>query len=121
MDDYMNIGLGSSWGWSDLVGPQTDGTQGTPVTAQQVNSPANTAGYSDVLSPQVFSLLQQGIGVAANSFNLSQVLDYKRYEATNGGLFMNGQGAYGARTGVVNPNYSMLILLMMGAIFIMKN
>lgn len=105
--------------WAD-AGYQSDGTFVTPYTAQQTNVPAGTAGYSAPMSKQTYGLLSQGLGVLGSSINLAQVLDYKKYEATNGGLFMNGQGAYG-RGQVVNPNYSMLILLMMGAIFMMKD
>lgn len=104
--------------WAD-AGYQSDGTFVTPWTAQQTNSPANTAGYSSPMSKETYGLLSQGIGVLGSSINLAQMLDYKKYEATNGGLFLNGQGTYGRQ--VVNPNYSMLILLMMGAIFIMKD
>lgn len=102
------------------AGPNNDGTYTTPLAAQQYNKPANTAGYNSPMSQQTYGLLTQGIGVLGNLANTAMMIDYKKYEATNGGLFMQGAGAYGQRVATVNPNYSMLILLMLGAVFLTR-
>lgn len=103
------------------VGPQVDGTYGIPVNAQQYNSPANTAGYSSPMSQGTYNLLSQGITAATNLFALDKMVDYKKYEATNGGLFLQGYGAYNQRTTAVNPNVSMLLLMVAGVVLLMKD
>jgi len=115
-----DIGLGSTLTYADVVGPQTDGTYQIPVAAQQVNNPANSAGYSTPMSAQSAALLSQGIGVLGNLANSAMVLDYKKYEATNGGLFMQGRGINGINgMPQARPNYSMLLLLA-GVVYFMQ-
>lgn len=105
------------------AGPQSDGTYVTPTTAQQINSPANTAGFGSPMSAQTYGLLTQGINGAVNLLALDKMVDYRKYEATNGGLFMQGQGAYMMnRSGsVLNPNMTMMLLLFAGVVFMMKD
>ncbi len=101
----------------DVYGPQSDGTWTTPPAAQPTNSPANTAGYGSGMSDATFRLLSQGIGAAGQAFNLAQHINYRRWEATNGGLYAQGQTA-GIRprlpNGTVNPSYSLLVLMVIG-------
>lgn len=115
--------LANGTDWSLMPGPQSDGTYVTPSTAQQINNPANTAGNSSPMSTQTYNLLTQGINGAFNLAALSQMVDYRKYEATNGGLFMQGQGAYLPRAGapVLNPNMTMMLLLFAGVVFLMKD
>ncbi len=92
--------------WS-IVGPQPDGTHGIPVTAQQVNSPAGVAGYSSAWSQQAIDVLKFGVGAVTDAWKFGQALDYKKFEATNGGLYAQGQPAGVRRTaaGSISPTF----------------
>jgi len=111
-------------GWDTPVGPQTNGTYGIPVTAQQTNSPQNVAGYSSVITPDVAKLLSQGIGVLGQLGMGKMQLDYAKAEATNGGLFWNGRYAQIGRNGLgmINPqmNLSVLLLIAGGAWLLLR-
>lgn len=108
--DYANLGSG--------VGPQIDGTYGVPVAAQQTNNPQNTAGYSSSISPQVASLLSQGIGTLGKLGLGAMQLDYARAEATNGGLYYQGRYAGIPRNGYgqVNQPMNLSVLLLIGGL-----
>lgn len=116
-DYYANGGSGF---YGDVVGPQSDGTYQIPVAAQQQNRPDNTAGYSTPMNQQTAAILSQGLGVLGNLANTAMVLDYRKYEATNGGLFMQGRGINGMNGQVMRPNYSMLLLLAAAAFILLK-
>lgn len=112
-----DLGLGADITTAD-IGPQTDGTYGIPTTAQQYNAPDNTAGYSPSVSPQVAALLSQGIGSLTQLGLGAMVLDYKKAEATNGGLFYQGQYAALRRNGYgqVNQPLTLSTLLLLGGL-----
>jgi hypothetical protein len=103
----------ADWG---SVGPTTAGTYNVPVTAQPVNSPQNTAGYSSSISPDVAKLLSQGIGVLGQLGMGKMQLDYAKAEATNGGLFWNGRYAQIGRNGlgIANGQINLSVLLLLG-------
>ena len=99
--------------WETPVGPQADGTYQYPTTAQQVNSPQNTAGYSSAISPQVAQLFSQGIGALSNLGIAKMQVDYARAAATNGGLFLQGRYAGVPLVGrrAQQMDFSMLLLI----------
>jgi hypothetical protein len=79
-------------GWSG-VGPAEDGTYSVPGTAQPVNSPANTAGFPSLNSDSALDLLKYGVGIVTDSWKFKELMDYRRFEATNGGVFQQGRTA----------------------------
>lgn len=85
------------WGTEDTlwgVGPSNDGTYGIPTNAQPVNQPWDIGGGSlGQYSGGVFDLLKMGIGAWSSNKQQSEMLDYKRFEATQGGIFQQGQAA----------------------------
>jgi hypothetical protein len=113
-------GLGSNqYGFS--VGPQNDGTYNTPSAALPVNQAVDVGTGSSVgnYAPQVFNLLGQGLGAFTQLYGQNQLLDYKRYEATQGGLFMQGQAAASigqAQIAAASSNKMLLILGIFGVI-----
>lgn len=100
------------------VGPQNNGTYEIPVNAQQVNLPQNTAGYSSVTPDWVGKILSQGIGALTQVKMAQAQIDYRRAEATNGGLFFQGRPAYLARNGAgqVGQPVNLSALLMIGGL-----
>lgn len=100
--------------WS--VGPQTDGTYGIPVTAQQVNSPAGVAGYASSWDQQAIDILKFGVGAVTDAWKFNQALDYKKFEATNGGLYAQGAPAGVQRTaaGSISPTFLLAAVALVG-------
>lgn len=64
-------------------------------------------------APDVFKLLSQGLGILNSDYQMNQMIDYKKYEATQGGLFAQGQAAAtvaSAQIGATNANKMLMIL-----------
>ena len=78
--------------WS-IYGPQVDGTYNIPSTAQQTNNPSNTAGFPSLSSAGALDFLRFGVQSITDTWKFNQVMDYKRYEATNGGVYQQGSPA----------------------------
>lgn len=117
-----DIGLGNTLTYSDIAGPQSDGTYAVPVAAQQVNDPANVAGYSATMSDSTYKLLSQGIGTLGQLGLANMNLDYRRYEATNGGLFRQGYYAGISGNGYGRANQPMqlsTLLLICGLAYLL--
>lgn len=111
-------------GWDSPVGPQSNGTYGIPVTAQQRNSPQNTAGWSSSISQSTADLLKYGIGALGQLGMAKMQVDYARAEATNGGLFYQGRPALLGRNGLGmvsgGMNLSVLLLIAGGAWLLLR-
>jgi len=119
---YVDPWAGSSGSSIDSllsVGPQTDGTYLLPISAQLTNNPANTAGYSSSTPSWVGDVLTKGIGTLGQYFQNGQMLDYRRYEATNGGLYRQGSPALVSRNGQAQMNPTLLIALIVGGVFLL--
>ncbi|WP_322005234.1 hypothetical protein [Paraburkholderia tropica] len=106
-----------AWGFTmpdgSQVGPQNDGTVIVPNTGQAITG-ADQAGYGANYAPQVMQLLSQGLGAFTNIYNNGQLLDYKKYEATQAGLVAQGQAAAGAQAAVINGTQSNRTILIIG-------
>lgn len=106
-----------AWGFTmpdgSQVGPQNDGTVIVPNTGQAITG-ADQAGYGANYAPQVFGLLSQGLGAFTNIYNNSQLLDYRRYEATQAGIVAQGQAAAGAQAAIINGSQSNRTILIIG-------
>lgn len=112
-----DLGLGADVLISD-IGPQSDGTYGTPTTAQLYNAPDNNAGYAPSISPTTAALLSQGIGSLTQLGLGAMTLDYRKAEATNGGLFYQGQYAALRRNGYgqINQPITLSTMLLLGGL-----
>jgi len=101
-DDLGAMGLtteGSDpWGFGSTVGAQSDGTYNTPVTAIQAQPVDAGGGGLGQYSAQILDVFKFGVGTWAQSNATDKLLDYKRFEATNGGLYQQGNAA-GIRVG----------------------
>jgi hypothetical protein len=85
-------------GDSSSVGPQPDGTYNYPDAAQPNNQPWDTSGGANgAYNSQVLDVLKYGVGVWQQDQSRKDFYDYKRFEATNGGLFQQGSFAGGLR------------------------
>lgn len=75
------------------VGYASDGTFTTPAVA--VTAPPVDAGGGGVgqYAPMVMDVFKFGVGVWNQQEQQKRMLDYKRYEATQYGAFMQGQPA----------------------------
>ncbi|QDX21765.1 hypothetical protein FP568_11230 [Pandoraea pnomenusa] len=97
------------------IGPQNDGTYTYPDAAQPLNQPADVGAAATLpnYAPDVFKLLSQGLGILNSDYQMNQMIDYKKYEATQGGLFAQGQAAAtvaSAQIGATNANKMLMIL-----------
>lgn len=92
------------------VGPQTDGTN-LPASISTLPTPRDTAGGAPASYGQsVLDIFKYGIGVWSQTEQNQQLLDYKRFEATNGGLYQQGKSAALPRA-AVNGGGSQLAML----------
>jgi len=102
---------------STFSGPQFDGTWNYPVSAIPVNNPANTAGYSAQTPAWISDVLKQGIGVLGSYVNTQAALDYRKFEATNGGLYRQGYPAGYALNGTAQMNPVLFWALILGGVY----
>lgn len=123
--NYNGESVGPDYIDNGNVGPQTGGTYDIPATAQQSNLPWDTPGaVRGQYGSDVLGILSQGIGVWSQYAQTNQMLDYRRYEATNGGVYAQGRPAgQMAATGrvQVSGNSNMLLLLLIGGAFLLLN
>lgn len=83
-DNYLD-GLDTS------VGPQFDGTNLT-ADAAITPSPADAGGGAPAsYTKDILDVFKYGVGAYTSQQNYKNMLDYKRYEATNGGLYAQGR------------------------------
>lgn len=120
-------GVGETGGTpTDIVGPQSDGTYVQPSASQPNNQPWDTSGNANGnYTKDVLDILKFGVGVAQQQSSQNAFYDYKRFEATNGGIFLQGRFAGVGPGGMplaVNPakRGTLLLLLALGAILLIK-
>jgi hypothetical protein len=96
------------------VGPTDNGTYNVPSAAQPVNQQWDTGGGTlGQYSGDVFSILSQGIGAWSQYQGNQQLLDYKRFEATQGGVFMQGSPTQVPLAGTVTARATISPLMLM--------
>lgn len=84
-----------------MIGPNTDGTYTQPDASIQIQ-PVDAGGGMPAEYPQpILDIFKFGIAQYTATQQQAQLLDYKRFEATNGGLYRQGQpaGVAAAATG----------------------
>lgn len=75
------------------VGPNTDGTYGIPQTAV-MSQPVDAGGGPPAnYGAQVLDIFKFGVGVWQQQSARQDMLDYRRWESTNAGLYQQGQTA----------------------------
>ncbi len=85
-------------GYLGGVGAQSDGTYNVPdiaITAQPTDAGGGGLGQ---YSQQILDVFKIGVGAWSANQQQQNLLDYKRYEATNAGLYQQGTAA-GLRIG----------------------
>lgn len=93
--------------WSfDTTGPQTDGTWNIPDAATAVIPTDAGGGPPANYSSGVLDFFKFGVGAWQQDQQQQRMIDYKRFEATNGGLYQQGQPAIFNRAagGGISPN-----------------
>jgi hypothetical protein len=109
--DTSSYGVGdNSYGFS--IGPQSDGTYNIPATGQAITG-SDTGGSGYSYAPGVFNLLNNGLSAFTSIYNTGQQIDYRKYEATQAGLAVQGQAAgmvASAQIGAINSNKMLMIL-----------
>ena len=119
--EYIDQYTGALDDWAG-VGPQQDGTVTVPTAAAPVNRPSGQAGNPSAASSESLAFLRDGastlLGIA------SKWVDYKRYEATQGGLYRMGTPAYRYQNNKLVPagnSALILVALAVGAVFLLKD
>lgn len=107
------LGFGETWGshnyttndWSVMPGPQTDGTYEIPDVAWAIQPTDAGGGAPAQYSSGILDIFKFGVGVWQQQQNQQQLLDYRRFEATQKGLYQQGQPALFTNTanGQVSP------------------
>ena len=90
--DWLSGG-GSAPTLADLIGPQTDGTNLPSQTAIMAQPTDTAGGLPAQYGQSVLDLFKYGIGQYTATQQQQQLFDYKKFEATNGGLFQQGRSA----------------------------
>lgn len=120
MQDYFDVGGETAYDFGS-TGPQTDGTYDIPESALQVNDPSNTAGYPSSNDSDLFSILKFGVGAATDIYKFNSGLDYKRYEATQGGIFEQGRASSVPRiaSGKISISYVLIAVAAVGVLLLL--
>lgn len=98
------------------VGPQTDGTV-MPSPTAIIPVPTDTAGGAPAdYAASVLDIFKTGIGAWSAANQQQQLFDYKKWEATNGGLYRQGQPA--TLSNASNGGTSTLVMMGIAAIVV---
>ena len=103
------------------VGPQSDGTSITPG-AGIIPSPVDAGGGAPAsYSKDVLDLFKVGVGAYSQQKQQSNLLDYKRYEATQMGLWRQGQPALFSNSAQGGTgNLVVLAAIVIGAVVLLQ-
>ena len=105
-------------GTTSAVGPQVDGTYVYSPQASTIPTPTDTAGGAPAdYGKQILDLFKFGVGAYSADQQNQRLFDYKKYEATNGGLYQQGQGAMLNRT-ATGSGLSPVVMLGIGALVV---
>jgi hypothetical protein len=111
--DPASVGVSDTPQYQFSIGPQSDGTYNIPSTGVAISNGADQGGNGASYAPQIFSLLNNGLGAFTSIYNNNAMLDYRRYEATQAGLVAQGQATgqiASAQIGAVQSNKMLMIL-----------
>lgn len=103
------------------IGPQSDGTNNQAPAAVQVTPVDAGGGPAGQYSRDTLDIFKYGLGIWNSQVQQSNMLDYKRWEATALGINAQGQpAAYGAVRVQGQANSTMLILIAVAAFVLLK-
>jgi hypothetical protein len=103
------------------IGPQYDGTYSVPSSGVPANTPWDAAGgNTGNYGSDVLNVLKLGVGAWSADRANTQLLDYKRYEATNGGVYQQGSPAQIAAQASVTRSLMPLLLIAIVAYVVLK-
>lgn len=102
------------------VGPKSDGTFGIPTSAGAVTPYDAGGGPSANYGAQIMDVFKFGVGVWQQQQNQTAMLDYKRFEATQNGLYQQGKPAnlYSSANGG-NSNQLIFFALLIGGVILL--
>lgn len=103
------------------IGPQSDGTIGTPSAGIQPAPVDAGGGAAGSYRKDVIDIFKYGVGAYSQSKQQSDLLDYKRFEATQLGLFRQGQPAlFSNNTNGGVGNLVVLAAIVIGAVVLLQ-
>lgn len=85
--DSATPGYTEDWG---SVGPQTDGTTIVPDVATVVTPNDAGGGPPATYGNTILDVFKYGVGVWQADKTQTRLIDYKKFEATNTGVYQNG-------------------------------
>lgn len=108
--------------YDGAVGPQSDGTN-ISATASIIPAPVDAGGgMPGAYSKDVLDIFKFGVGVWNGQASQKNLLDYKRFEATQTGLWMQGRPATFAQSAQGGTgNLVILAAIVIGAVVLLQN
>lgn len=104
------------------VGPQTDGTV-MPANASITPTPADAGGGAPAsYAKDILDVFKYGVGAYTSQKNYQSMLDYKRYEATNTGLYTQGRPTvFSQSANGGTGNLVILAAIVIGAVVLLQH
>lgn len=103
------------------VGPQSDGTSNAPWASIQVEPIDAGGGAPGSYGKDILDIFKYGVGVWSQNKQQTDLLDYKRFEATQAGLFRQGQPAkFSNSTQGGTGNLVILAAIVIGAVVLLQ-
>ncbi|AVO42731.1 hypothetical protein [Simplicispira suum] len=93
MSAYLDYNGGGEALYTGDVGPQNDGTFGTPGSAVQPMPVDAGGGPPANYGSAVLDIFKFGVSTWTSRQNSQDLIDLRKWEATNAGLFQQGQAA----------------------------
>lgn len=106
-------------GVADQPGYSTDGTFNTPQAGRAVTPVDAGGGPSGLYSAQILDVFKFGVGVWNQQEQQKNMLDYKRFEATQYGAYAQGQPAVSFRANGQNLGGISGLALVAIAVFVL--
>lgn len=122
MSAYLDAQTGDPY-YTQSVGPQADGTYGIPPTGQAVTPIDAGGGPSGNYGPAILDIFKFGVGAYQQNQNMTAAYDYRRFEATQAGLYQQGRPAnlYGNANGGPSGMLIFFALMIGGVILLTKD
>ena len=119
MADYL--GDVNPYTLDSSVGPQLDGTFGTPSSAVQPNPVDAGGGSAGSYRQDILDVFKFGVGAYSQNQQRQDLLDYKRFEATQMGLWRQGQPAlFSSSANGGAGNLVILAAIVIGAVVLLQ-
>lgn len=103
------------------VGPQSDGTSIAPTAAEMPLPVDAGGGFAGSYGKDILDIFKFGVGAYSQNKQQSDLLDYKRFEATQAGLWRQGQPALFAQSAQGGTgNLVILAAIVIGAVVLLQ-